>query len=88
MDTQKIAQAALVHYGRDAQLRMLQEECGELITVINQYERGRVDEGKVIEEIADVDFLIDQFKEFYGVEKIRAAKEFKANRQLERMENE
>ena len=45
---------ALSAYGREKQLRMIQEECGELVAEINRFERGRSDLQRLFEEAADV----------------------------------
>ncbi len=46
-----------MHFGEDMQRRKLQEECAELIRAI-----ARKDEENMLEEMADVQLLIDQFK--------------------------
>jgi NTP pyrophosphatase (non-canonical NTP hydrolase) len=55
MDT---CRRSIVAWGSTAQLLMLFEEMGELMTAISQYQRGRVGVDKVIEEIADVAILL------------------------------
>lgn len=45
---------ALAAWGSTAQLRMVQEECGELIAEINRFERGRASIDALCEEAADV----------------------------------
>ncbi len=45
---------AIEIYGIDAQMNLLQEECGELVVAISHYRRGRVTLEKVAEELADV----------------------------------
>lgn len=52
---------AIELYGVNSQLEMMQEECGELITVINQYKRGRKSELSIFSEIADIRIMLDQF---------------------------
>lgn len=48
------ARAAVDKWGALPQLRMLQEECGELIAAINQMDRGRVGLDALAAELADV----------------------------------
>jgi NTP pyrophosphatase (non-canonical NTP hydrolase) len=45
---------ALAVWGTEAQVRMVQEECGELIAAINQRSRGRIDDAQLAGEVADV----------------------------------
>lgn len=62
----EIIQDAVDTFGFKNQVRMLQEECAELITAANHYERGR--EGaydNFIEELADVDIMMNQM--IYGL---------------------
>jgi NTP pyrophosphatase (non-canonical NTP hydrolase) len=56
-----VASAALEKWGLEAQLRMLQEECAELIVAISHLTRGR-DKAlrEVAEEMADVRIVLDQ----------------------------
>ena len=55
-----ISQKAVKVFGAEAQLRMCQEECGELIVAINHYSRRRISVRKVLEEAADVQIMLDQ----------------------------
>lgn len=70
------------YYGIEAQKRKLQEECAELIRAIS-----RNDENNMLEEMADVLILIEQFKTvqrfFEKIEEIKAAK---IERTIERLE--
>lgn len=45
---------AVVVWGGRNQLEILQEECGEVITALARFKRGRISEDEVAEEIADV----------------------------------
>ena len=65
MTEYEILKRALDAYGVDHQLEMLVEECAELIVSIKHWTRGRVKDGKVIEEIVDVQIMIDQMKMFF-----------------------
>src|SRR4051812_9339767 len=57
---------AIRRWGTEGQFNMLQEECGELITVINHYRRGRVEKDRVAEEIADVFIMIQEVAKVIG----------------------
>lgn len=60
-------------YGATAQLRMLQEECGELIAAVSHLERGRIDETEIADEIADVIIMCTQAIAIIGVRHVRGA---------------
>ena len=71
-----------LYYGIETQKRKLQEECAELIRAI-----ARNDEKNMLEEMADVSILIEQFKtvlEYF--KKIENIKGQKIKRTLERIE--
>lgn len=71
----------LNHFGIEAQKLKLQEECAELIRAI-----ARKDEENMIEEIADVSLLIDQFRIYNrNIGKIEEIKFAKAERTLKRI---
>ncbi len=52
-------------WGADAQLGMVQEDCAELIKVINKRWRGKASDADVIEECVDVELMINQMKELF-----------------------
>lgn len=82
IDCNRKLAAILIHYGIEAQKRKLQEECAELIRAI-----ARNDEENMLEEIADVSILIEQFKTVLDYfEKIEKMKDEKIKRTLERIE--
>ena len=47
-------------WGEDAQINMLNEECGELITAVAQFKRGRTSHHDVMTELADVFIMVEQ----------------------------
>lgn len=59
-------QKALEKWDINFQFGCANEEMGELIAVINQYKRGRVDERAVIEEVADVLIMMGQLRYYFG----------------------
>lgn len=76
-----ICAAIILYYGIEAQKRKLQEECAELIRAI-----AREDEENMLEEMADVLFLIEQFKTYVDYEeKIELIKSKKAERTYNRI---
>lgn len=75
-------------YGMDKQLDQLLEECGELIVSIAKFKRSKsFTMQNVIEEMADVENIIEQFKLKYEFinEGIGRIKEFKVDRELDRI---
>lgn len=78
------------HYGKDSQLCMLMEECGELIQAANKrlrdpdnFQRKR----DLINEMADVLVMIEQVAALdkIGPGNVTRAMEYKKQRQKERM---
>ena len=58
---------ALKLWGEDEQLRMLQEECAELIQAVNKYHRGKNGaELNLLEEGVDVELMLEQLKLILG----------------------
>ena len=72
-------------FGRNHQLDVAIEECAELIKALSKAVRGKEDDMKISEEIADVEVCIDQLKLFYDPTGANVAlfKSFK----LRRLEN-
>lgn len=68
---------AIEIWGTEAQIDMAIEECGELITALVQWRRGRKEMADVAEEIADVSIMMRQLRLIFGyqaVNKIEAEK--------------
>lgn len=65
-EEEEILSMAMKKYGLDSQIGMVMEECGELLTALNQYKRGRIDKKRVAEEIADVIILMSQMSMVFG----------------------
>lgn len=59
-------QRACATWGIEAQLRMVQEECGELVAAINQFDRKRITHDTLAEEVADVIIAIASARYFLG----------------------
>ena len=51
---------AINKWGEEAQVNMLNEECGELITAVAQFRRGRTSHHDVMTELADVFIMVEQ----------------------------
>ncbi len=90
------------HYGIKHQLKYIHSEYFELDEAITQreypaiakdkkpYELVEFEKAHIIEEIADIEVMLDQFKAYYdiGQEEVNKVKDYKIKRQLERIENE
>ena len=86
------------HYGIKHQLKYIHSEYFELDEVITQreyqtkdkkpYELVEFEKAHIIEEIADIEVMLDQFKAYYdiGQEEINKVKDYKIKRQIERIE--
>lgn len=47
-------------HGEDTQLCVVSEECGELITALSHWRRGRISREAVLRELADVSIMVEQ----------------------------
>jgi len=62
IDVNDIYRRVIDRHGINNQLRMLTEECGELVAAVNRYQRGRTGLVDLLEEIADVENLLSPRK--------------------------
>ena len=77
------------HYGKVHQALKLFEEFGECEEALRGYINGTDTKEHAIEEIADVEVMLDQFKYFLDCEKqVDDVKRMKVDRQIGRMEEE
>lgn len=81
-----VYEEAVAKLGEEGQLDMVYEECGELISALNQYRRGRVSADAVIEEIADVQIVCRQAALIFGKEKVLAERKRKLARLARRLQ--
>lgn len=77
---------ALDKWGINAQVMMLFEECGELLSAIAKLDRGRVDKDSVITELADVSIMVEQMALVFGYDDYKKEKESKLERLKGRLE--
>lgn len=67
-------------WGAERQIRMMQEECAELIVAGSHYLRRRdVGFNELVEELADAQLMIDQVKALVGEEKVKAMIDLKSD---------
>ena len=85
------------HYGMEAQLNVLQEECAELIQAVSKYKRAKTYPDfdgywsfmKLTEEITDVEIMTEQIKYFLACPSVFAEwRNKKISRQIARIECE
>lgn len=74
-------------YGKESQLRQLQEECAELIVACSKILRmSDKSINNLIEEIADVRVMVEQIEYLYGIKSlVEDEMIYKVERQLERI---
>ena len=77
---------AIDTWGQMPQINMVNEECGELITSLARYLRGRDTVDDVITEVADVSIMMEQMAVLFGKEQFEKEKERKLQRLKERLE--
>jgi NTP pyrophosphatase (non-canonical NTP hydrolase) len=59
-DRLNLYKEAIEKWGEEAQVNMLNEECGELIAAVAQFRRGRTSHHDVMTELADVFIMVEQ----------------------------
>ena len=84
MDKVKLYQKAMDTYGLENQTMMVFEEMAELQKELCKALRGKIVIKNIAEEIADVEIMLEQLKEYYKLyEMTEEIKEYK----LKRLEN-
>ena len=76
-DRIKIYKEAIAKWGEEAQVNMLNEECGELITAVAQFRRGRTSHHDVMTELADASIMIEQIATMMNYEDFEKEKDRK-----------
>lgn len=69
MNKEELYKFAIERYGDEAQINQGIEEMAELIQAVNKFRRMRnpVTFDNIAEEIADVEIMMDQYKQIYGI---------------------
>lgn len=78
---------ALDTWGYDAQIGMVHEELGELITAINQWRRKRIPKEKLISEVADAFIMIMQMSVILGEDGVQEQVNYKMARLGQRLKD-
>lgn len=76
----EIYDSAIEKWGHAAQFEQAVEECAELIAAIKHYQRGKVSEQVVIEELADVLLMAGQMVHMLGEGAVREATQAKVDK--------
>lgn len=89
MEEKKVLEAALEHYGAQAQTLMLFEEMAELQKELCKNARGRCNTLSIAEEIADVQIMLEQMILLYNCrDNVEAMHQFKVQRLARRLKEE
>ena len=79
-DLEQLYRDCVEFWGANRQIRMLQEECGELIVASSHYLRSRKSGlEEIIEELADVQLMVNQIKMFIGEDKVKDVMDIKSD---------
>lgn len=78
--------SAIEVFGADSRMRLIQEECAELIAAVAQFARGRVGVLELAEELADVEIMCGQLRLLVGPGAVEAAKRAKLERLTDRVQ--
>lgn len=78
--------AAIETFGSESRMRLMQEECAELIAAISQFSRGRVGVLALADELADVEIMCGQLRLIVGWGAVESAKQSKLERLTNRVE--
>ena len=77
------------HYGREHQVLIAIEEMSELTKELCKYFRRFDRKKEIIEEVADVQIMLEQLIELFGIDSdVDKMVDYKLNRQIRRMEQE
>ena len=87
-DTEKVLlyTDALDTWGIEAQVTMVMEETGEMLSALAKARRGRVTKEEIITELVDVSIMMEQMAVLFGKEQFEKEKERKLQRLKERLE--
>jgi NTP pyrophosphatase (non-canonical NTP hydrolase) len=79
-DLLKLYDECMEFWGLERQLRMTQEECGELIIAISHFIRGRKNSiDNLIEELADTQLMLNQIIHHVGEDEVKKIIDIKSD---------
>ena len=82
----ELYQKALSKWGEEAQINMVYEEVGELLTALSRFKRGRASHYDVMTELADVSVMVEQMATLMSYEDFEKEKDYKLTRLKQRLE--
>lgn len=82
---ESLLEQVIAHWGVESQLRMLQEECGELVAAVNRAGRRRIELKELAGEVADVMIMCQQARIIVGADLVDEARLAKLARLRERL---
>ena len=85
-ERKKIYRHALDKWGNDAQMHMVFEECGELMSALAKVYRNRSTAEDVLTELADVSIMVEQMATMINYDAYEKEKERKLVRLKERLD--
>ncbi len=89
MDKKDLFDKARSKYGIDAQVQMCIEEMSELTKELCKWFRDKGDINHISEEIADVEIMLEQMKQFFNLQDdVERYKTFKLGRLEERLKED
>jgi len=86
-DMTELCQQAIDTWGEDLQIKMMIDECSELIQALCKLTRKNKEEAEadVVSELADVELMLTQMNLMFGRERVVEQIEYKKNRLRERL---
>lgn len=82
----ELYQKALSKWGEEAQINMVYEEIGELLTALSRFKRGRANHNDIMTELADVSIMVEQIATLMNYEDFETEKDYKLTRLKQRLE--
>ena len=73
MNKEQLYQATIDKWGIEAQYEQMVEECAELIAALKHFQRGKIDQQTVIDELADVTLMVGQLTWMFGQDTVDQA---------------
>lgn len=67
MEDKELIEKVMEKFGEDNQIIQFFEELNELGSAVNHYRRGKIDKQFLVNEMADVKFMLKQIKQMYNI---------------------
>lgn len=88
MDEKELIKKVLNRFGKKNQIIQFFEELNELGCAVNHYRRGKIDKQFLVNEMADVNFMLNQIKYIYEIteEEIKEAYSYTKQRLIKKLQ--